>query len=150
MEYCPLGNLMESLVAQGDPGLQPFKCARVGGEILLALEHLHRIRVIFRDVKPENIVFDSKGRSKITDFGLAKKLGPTEEAATACGTEGYAAPELITRSGPYSYAVDLFSLGVLLYVILSGGTKSNKEPDRRTPPKLYAQFRNKLHNLPHP
>merc|ERR1719313_2989192 len=144
MEYCPNGNLMERLIANGDPGLQPAISARVCGEILLALEHLHRMRVVYRDVKPENVVFDDVGRGKLTDFGLAKKLGPAEEASTACGTEGYAAPELITRSGPYSYAVDLFSLGVLLYVILSGGTKSNKEPDRRTPPKLYAQFRNKL------
>lgn len=101
-------------------------------------------------MKPENIVFDSKHHAKVTDFGLAKKLGPTEEAYTACGTEGYAAPELITRSGKYSFAVDIYSLGVLMYVILSGGHKSTREPQKRLPPQTHASFRSKLHNLSSP
>lgn len=150
MEYCHGGNLMERLIADGSPGLTPALCARVGGEILLALEHLHRIHVIFRDVKPENIVFDAQGRAKVTDFGLAKKLGPDEKAFTACGTEGYAAPELITRTGKYSFAVDIYSYGILMYVILSGGHASSREPSKRLPPQTHASFRTKLYSLPTP
>lgn len=148
MEYCPHGNLMERLVANGQPGLPLDMCARAGGEILLATEHLHRIRVIFRDMKPENIVFDAEGRCKITDFGLAKKLGPEESANTACGTEGYAAPELIARTGNYSFSVDIYSFGVLMYLILAGGFAPTWDPKKRLPPSTHVKLRHKIRNLP--
>lgn len=150
MEFCPLGNLLDLLAKDGNPGLKLAVCAKVGGEVLLAIEHLHCIRVIFRDIKPDNIVFDADGRAKITDFGLAKKLAPAEDAQTACGTEGYAAPELVTRSGNYTFAVDIYSFGVLLYVILSGGQCTEREPDKRLPPHAHVTLRSKLHNLPSP
>eukprot|EP00427_Karlodinium_veneficum_P000203 CAMPEP_0169150270 /NCGR_PEP_ID=MMETSP1015-20121227/50075_1 /TAXON_ID=342587 /ORGANISM="Karlodinium micrum, Strain CCMP2283" /LENGTH=824 /DNA_ID=CAMNT_0009219355 /DNA_START=482 /DNA_END=2954 /DNA_ORIENTATION=- len=145
MEYCPGGDLMERLIKRGVPGLPLKVCARSGGEILLALEHLHRVQVIFRDLKPENVIFDAEGRSKLTDFGLAKKVGGDVIAMTACGTEGYAAPELLARVG-YTYAVDLYSFGVTLYMVFTGGQASQRDPSKRVPPHNHVTLKNKIKN----
>ena len=67
-------------------------------EILLALEDLHRRDVIYRDLKPDNIVFDAKGHAMLTDFGLAKE-GVSDESPTKsfCGSPAYLAPEMLKR-----------------------------------------------------
>lgn len=80
MEYCPNGDLQGCLLKHGTPGLLLEDAARFAGEVLLALEHLHGIRVIFRDLKLENVVIDSNWRAKVTDFGLAKKLYTASDA----------------------------------------------------------------------
>jgi len=118
--------------------------ARLAGEVLLALEHLHSIRVIFRDLKLENVVLDEGFRAKVTDFGLAKKLHSAADARTMCGSYGYAAPEIMTNQGRYTYAVDLYSFGVLLYMLVSGGDPSAKNPKQRLPPMRHAALRKKL------
>ena len=80
--------------------------------VVLAFTEFHRNRVAYRDLKPENMVLDAKGYCVIVDLGLAKQLddGPTY---TFCGTPDYIAPELIRGTG-YNWAVDYWSLGVLL------------------------------------
>uniref|UniRef100_A0A7S3GC72 non-specific serine/threonine protein kinase n=1 Tax=Palpitomonas bilix TaxID=652834 RepID=A0A7S3GC72_9EUKA len=92
-------------------------------EVVLGLDYLHSRNIIYRDLKPENILLDSDGHIRITDFGLAKvcrdSLGEEQSAATFCGTAEYMAPELLT-SGKYGKAADLWSVGVLLYEMLTG------------------------------
>jgi len=143
MEYCPNGDLQGLLSARGQPGLALPECARLSGEVLLAVEHLHSIQVIFRDLKLENVVLDAGYRAKVTDFGLAKKLHSTADARTQCGSYGYVAPEIMTSKGGYTYAVDLYSFGVMLYLLVSGGEASPKK-QQRLPPMRHSELRRKL------
>lgn len=80
-------------------------------EIILALECLHENNVIYRDLKPENVLLDSEGHLKLTDFGLSKIFKKKEEEVTFtfCGTVEYLAPEIIAGKG-YGNAVDYWSL----------------------------------------
>ncbi|XP_067007437.1 cAMP-dependent protein kinase catalytic subunit 3 [Anabrus simplex] len=86
-------------------------------EIILALEYLHGQSVVYRDLKPENLLLDRDGHLKITDFGFAKKL--TDRTWTLCGTPEYLAPEIIQSKG-HNKAVDWWALGVLIYEMLAG------------------------------
>jgi len=144
MDYCCNGDLQELLVKYGDPGMLLQDCARLGGEVLLALTHLHKIQVIFRDLKLENVVLDVDFRAKLTDFGLAKKLYTSADARTMCGSYGYAAPEIMLNTGRYTYAVDLYSYGVLLYMLLSGGEPGQNDPQQRLPPMRHSSLKRKL------
>ncbi|XP_053685683.1 cAMP-dependent protein kinase catalytic subunit 3-like [Sabethes cyaneus] len=86
-------------------------------EIVLALEYLHTLSVVYRDLKPENLLLDRDGHLKITDFGFAKKL--KDRTWTLCGTPEYLAPEIIQSKG-HNKAVDWWALGVLIYEMLVG------------------------------
>ncbi|KAI8994973.1 camp-dependent protein kinase 8 [Pilobolus umbonatus] len=87
------------------------------GEVLLAIAYLHSQDVIYRDLKPENLLLDSAGHIKITDFGFAKVV--PDITWTLCGTPDYLAPEIIQSKG-YGKAVDYWALGVLIYEMLAG------------------------------
>jgi serine/threonine protein kinase len=119
MEYCIGGDMSKLLrkVKRLDEGTA---CTYIC-ELVLALEELHKHNVIYRDLKPDNILFDSAGHVKISDFGLSKELVGTEDEITKtfCGTLSYMSPEVIRRRG-YTSAVDWYMLGVVLYEMLEG------------------------------
>ncbi|XP_023231758.1 cAMP-dependent protein kinase catalytic subunit 3 isoform X2 [Centruroides vittatus] len=86
-------------------------------EIILALQYLHDHNVVYRDLKPENLLLDRDGHLKITDFGFAKRLH--DRTWTLCGTPEYLAPEIIQSKG-HNKAVDWWALGILIYEMLTG------------------------------
>jgi len=143
MELCPNGDLQEVLGSKGSPGLPLKEAATFGGQILLGLEHLHHIRVLFRDMKLENVIVDAEWQAKLTDFGLSKKLYSATEAKTMCGSHGYAAPEILLNKS-YTYPVDLYSYGVTLYMLLSGGDVSRSRRSQRIPPMKHSALRRRL------
>ncbi|RCK63403.1 Serine/threonine-protein kinase YPK2/YKR2 [Candida viswanathii] len=89
-------------------------------ELLTALESLHELNVIYRDVKPENILLDYQGHIALCDFGLCKlNMSNDDKTNTFCGTPEYLAPELLLNQG-YTRSVDWWTLGTLLYEMLTG------------------------------
>ncbi|KAI7869525.1 protein kinase, X-linked [Spinellus fusiger] len=86
-------------------------------EIVLAIDYLHSKQIVYRDLKPENLLLDMTGHIKITDFGFAKKI--EGRTWTLCGTPEYLAPEIIQSKG-HSKAVDWWSLGILVFEMLAG------------------------------
>ncbi len=94
-----------------------------GSQILCALETMQRYNIIYRDIKPENMMIDRQGNIKVIDFGFAKMLHSANHfrTTTNCGTLGYTAPEVLlgVNSG-YSFGIDVWSYGVLLCEMLQG------------------------------
>ncbi|KAI5189492.1 protein kinase X [Nematocida minor] len=116
MEYVPGGELfsyMKEIIKFS------VKHARFYiAEILVALETLHGLGIIYRDLKPENVLLDEQGHIKLADFGFSKRMYQAV-TWTLCGTPEYLAPEIIMNQG-HSFEVDFWSLGVILYEMIVG------------------------------
>ena len=82
-----------------------------------AFSYMHDLSIVYRDLKPENLLFDAEGYMKVVDFGFAKKI--TDRTWTLCGTPEYLAPEIITNKG-HNLAVDWWAFGILIFEMLVG------------------------------
>uniref|UniRef100_A0A6P6Y3W6 [G-protein-coupled receptor] kinase n=1 Tax=Dermatophagoides pteronyssinus TaxID=6956 RepID=A0A6P6Y3W6_DERPT len=125
-------------------------------EVILGLEHMHRRFVVYRDLKPANILLDEHGHVRISDLGLACDFSKKKPHASV-GTHGYMAPEVLSKGTAYDSSADWFSLGCMLYKLLKGHspfrqhkTKDKHEIDRMTLTmnvELPNSFSNELRNL---
>lgn len=89
-------------------------------QIAIALGHLHTQQIVYRDLKPENVLLKADGNVLLADFGLATKLSQERtQAMSFCGTPEYLAPEMLTNKG-HDYTVDWWTLGILLYEMIVG------------------------------
>jgi len=126
MEFVPGGDLMDFVAAHGAVGEEAAK--EICKQVLQAIKYVHSLEISHRDLKPDNILIaqDDPVLVKITDFGLAKISDTGTFMKTFCGTLAYVAPEVIDgrlskvkNSNKYSSLVDMWSLGCLVYVILT-------------------------------
>jgi serine/threonine-protein kinase len=119
LEYLPNGSLEERL--QGPEPLPDAETTRIATEMAAGLAHAHGRGLVHRDLKPANVLFDSEGRAKIADFGIARMgtSGTLTEAGTVLGTASYISPE---QAGglPAGPASDVYSFGVILFRMLTG------------------------------
>jgi eukaryotic-like serine/threonine-protein kinase len=119
LEYLP-GGTLEDRLPPGEP-LPADDTARIASEIASGLAHAHARGLVHRDIKPGNVLFDSEGTAKITDFGIAQieDVPTLTEAGTLLGTAAYMSPEQATAQR-VTPATDVYSFGVILYRLLTG------------------------------
>lgn len=119
MEYCPGGDLGDYLEAEDC--FNEEKARFYISEVILAIEDLHKRGIIYRDLKPDNIVLDKEGHAKLADFGLSKEGMEKYDNFTKsfCGSYAYLAPEMIKKHG-HTMTIDWYLLGVVIYELLEG------------------------------
>ena len=119
LDFCPGGDLGRVLQREGR--LTEERARKYLCEVLLAIEALHKRDIIFRDLKPDNVVIDTDGHACLTDFGLSKEgvFDPSRGAKSFCGSVAYLAPEMIRKAG-HGKSVDWYLLGVILYEMIVG------------------------------
>ncbi len=114
-EFISGGDLFTLLKVENNFSLE--KAQFYAGQIVFVLEYLHSKNIVYRNLKPENILINKNGYIKIADFGLAKVI--EDRTYTMCGTPGYLAPEIILNKG-HGLSVDWWAFGVLLYEMICG------------------------------
>jgi len=115
------GELFEYIIQRGK--LSEEESRKIFVQLLHGLKYLHERNIVHRDIKPENILLCDKNLTvKLADFGLAKIIGEDSFTTSLCGTPSYVAPEILEnqKNRKYSKAVDIWSLGVVLYICLCG------------------------------
>nr|XP_056719919.1 rhodopsin kinase GRK1 [Euleptes europaea] len=126
-------------VDENNPGFEESRAVFYAAQIICGLEHLHQNRIVYRDLKPENVLLDDAGHVRISDLGLATEIPEGQEKTKGfAGTPGFTAPELL-KGEEYDYSVDYFTLGVTLYEMIAakgafrtrGEKVENKEVTRR-------------------
>ncbi|XP_061533030.1 calcium/calmodulin-dependent protein kinase 1Db isoform X1 [Phycodurus eques] len=130
------GELFDRIVEKGF--YTEMDASRLIRQVLDAVNYLHSMGIVHRDLKPENLLYFSphdESKIMISDFGLSKMEGTGDVMATACGTPGYVAPEVLAQK-PYSKAVDCWSIGVIAYILLCGYPPFYDENDS----KLFEQI----------
>ena len=120
MEYIRGGELLDRIVQK--EYYDEKEARNVCRALFQAIDYCHRHQIAHRDLKPENLLLvstDDDANVKIADFGFAKKCPPSG-FTTMCGTPSYVAPEIIAQDAPYNCQCDLWSLGVIVYILLGG------------------------------
>jgi len=129
LEACLGGELWAKLRDEGsfDEERTKFYSACV----IEAVDYLHVRGIIYRDLKPENVLLDSRGYVKLVDFGFAKKINHGHKTFTFCGTPEYVAPEVVLNKG-HDFAVDYWAFGILMFEMLTGNPPFTSSDPMRT------------------
>lgn len=119
LEYAPGGDMRRLIDQNGY--ISPSDLRVYLAEIAICLNSLHQQKIIYRDLKPENVLITANGHIKLTDFGLSKDLSAIDQTSTFCGTAEYLAPELVNHQN-YDYSIDWWTLGIFTFELLFGHT----------------------------
>eukprot|EP00039_Didymoeca_costata_P032933 m.39939 g.39939 ORF g.39939 m.39939 type:complete len:510 (-) comp9611_c0_seq1:1400-2929(-) len=142
MEYVSGGELFDYILERGK--LVEPEARKLFQQIISGVEYCHRHMVVHRDLKPENLLLDAENNVKIADFGLSNIMRDGDFLKTSCGSPNYAAPEVISGMLYAGPEVDVWSCGVILYVLLCG-----KLPfDDDYVPHLFKKIRDGIFTLP--
>ena len=120
-EYVSGGELFDRIIEKDH--FSEVEAVGVLQQVLAAMQYLHSCGIVHRDIKPENLLYKTKAVDSaimLADFGLAKVLANGQEMHTMCGTPGYVAPEILGGKAGYTSAVDIWSIGVVAYILLCG------------------------------
>lgn len=118
IEYCPNGNLYNYIVERKK--IDEFHAAILLKQIIYAVKYIHSLGIGHRDLKPENIMIDENFHAKVGDFGLSTLISKDHLSKTSCGSLCYAAPEVINCEEYDPKAVDMWSVGVILFAMVTG------------------------------
>lgn len=116
MEWAGRGDLLGYVRLKG--AIKESESRRLFGEMCAGIEYLHNMNIVHRDLKCENILLCTNNQIKIADFGFARILLPKELSKTFCGSAAYAAPELLQGLPYHGTMADIWSLGVILYIMI--------------------------------
>ncbi|KAF2904897.1 hypothetical protein ILUMI_01279 [Ignelater luminosus] len=131
MESCLGGDLSTVLNQQANHRLEESAAKFYAASVLEAFSYLHERNIIYRDLKPENLLLDARGYLKLSDFGSAKQLESQRKTYTFVGTTEYLAPEIILNRR-HNRGVDYWTLGILIFELLVGETPFCSSNDMRT------------------
>ncbi len=132
MEYCSGGDLF-SYIEKRNYKLNESKAAEIIHKLSMAVYYLHSYGIIHRDLKPENILMTDESENadiRLLDFGLSKIIGPNEKCLEPFGTLSFVAPEVL-KGKPYDKSVDLWSIGIITYLLLCGFLPFDDEHSER-------------------
>ncbi|ETI32916.1 AGC protein kinase [Phytophthora nicotianae P10297] len=120
LEYCQGGELFFHLQQQFSQKFDENTTRFYAAEVLAALSELHSNGVVYRDLKPENVLLDAQGHVKLADFGFAKQdMGPGQRTYSFCGSPEYLSPEMVKKNG-HGMETDMWSFGCFIYELLTG------------------------------
>ncbi|XP_034561216.1 SNF-related serine/threonine-protein kinase-like [Notolabrus celidotus] len=127
------GGDMYDCIMKHDGGLSEEVAKCYFAQIVHAISYCHRLHVVHRDLKPENVVFfEKQGVVKLTDFGFSNRFQPGKTLNTSCGSLAYSAPEILLGDEYDAPAVDIWSLGVILYMLVCGQPPFQEANDSET------------------
>nr|CAD7569132.1 unnamed protein product [Timema californicum] len=127
------GGDLYDYIMRHDAGLGEDKAREYFRQIVRAISYCHRLHVVHRDLKPENVVFFERlGMVKLTDFGFSNRFNPGQKLETSCGSLAYSAPEILLGDSYDAPAVDVWSLGVILYMLVCGQAPFQEANDSET------------------
>lgn len=131
------GGDLYDYIMKHDGGLSEPLAAEYFRQIVRAISYCHQLHVVHRDLKPENVVFFEKlGVVKLTDFGFSNKFYPGQKLETSCGSLEYMAPEILLGDSYDAPAVDVWSLGVILFMLVCGRSPFQERNDSETLTKI--------------
>ncbi|XP_063363113.1 SNF-related serine/threonine-protein kinase [Cydia amplana] len=127
------GGDLYDYIMRHESGLSETLARNYFRQIVRAISYCHRLHVVHRDLKPENVVFFERlGVVKLTDFGFSNKFCPGQKLETSCGSLAYSAPEILLGDSYDAPAVDVWSLGVILYMLVCGQAPFQEANDSET------------------
>ncbi|XP_069777056.1 SNF-related serine/threonine-protein kinase isoform X1 [Narcine bancroftii] len=127
------GGDMFDYIMKHEDGLSEDQAKKYFAQIVHAISYCHKLHVVHRDLKPENVVFfEHQGIVKLTDFGFSNKFQPGKKLTTSCGSLAYSAPEILLGDEYDAPAVDIWSLGVILFMLVCGQPPFQEANDSET------------------